>query len=136
MAAFTLTSIVNATTVVISRFGVKGRWSKRTWALGAPSGSCLSCSKKCKTGDSCYVQGAAPGFICTACVEKQVVSCLFCGTKVPRGDIPVVTDNAAWAEIATQHSPSCEWVKTRGERKKPTTIKPRQWKGTDGGGWG
>ena len=43
--------------------------------------------------------------------------CAYCGMRTPSPDretpTPAVDDHAAWAEVAREHQPWCEWVVTR-----------------------
>lgn len=49
--------------------------------------------------------------------ENETVECAYCGFQV-RGcescpNAPPADDDAAWEELAKEHSDGCEWVQTR-----------------------
>jgi hypothetical protein len=121
---FTVTSIINRSTIVVIAAGYKGRWMMR---LFRASVKCIGCDQSLKKGYAGQQRTGKLGLLCESCVKSQLVVCQFCGVECPRGEIPLKSDNAAWAEIATQHSGSCSYVRTRGERQTPKPIVPRVW---------
>jgi len=42
--------------------------------------------------------------------------CAYCGHDTDIASVPAVDDDAAWAVVAKQHKPDCEWVMTRAHR--------------------
>jgi hypothetical protein len=40
--------------------------------------------------------------------------CLYCHAEVePSESIPALDDDQGWTQLAAQHAPDCEWVRTR-----------------------
>ncbi len=54
--------------------------------------------------------------------EGETVECLYCGAEVlgcqECPGAPPADDSEAWAELATEHAPGCEWVITRAHRNE------------------
>ena len=55
--------------------------------------------------------------------QQRAATCLYCGRVGPLLDdrgVPGVGDDDAWAELAGEHEPTCEWVATRAHRLEAT----------------
>jgi hypothetical protein len=48
------------------------------------------------------------------------VECTYCGATDCTDSVPDVTDDAAWAALASEHNYNCEWIITRAHRKEQT----------------
>lgn len=49
--------------------------------------------------------------------DKQTdEECAYCGSDPVTLTVPPTSDDAAWAELAKEHSPDCEWIATRAHR--------------------
>lgn len=44
--------------------------------------------------------------------------CEYCDSdEITTVKVPAVNDDKAWARIASEHNPDCEWVETRAHRR-------------------
>jgi hypothetical protein len=52
--------------------------------------------------------------------------CAYCGADVLCEEPPPEDDEAAWARIAQEHDPDCEWVLTRAHRRRVQVLEEKE----------
>ncbi len=58
-----------------------------------------------------------PGFILDG-LGAEVERCASCAAVLRSEEVPGVEDDAAWARLAPEHRPGCEWIATRARRRR------------------
>jgi len=56
---------------------------------------------------------------CPQCGRTQLILARMYSRGLRRGFLPVVSDDANWAELEKDHAPDCYWWATRGMRALP-----------------